>query len=47
MEDNIKIEISETNRGNEQIILIKNTNFIFQFKGKINRKFIDALNIRL
>ena len=50
MEDNIEIEINETNRGNEQIIkllLIKNTNLNFHFKGKINQKFIDALNIRL
>jgi len=47
MEDSIEIEISETNRGNEQIIINKSTNLIFHFKGKINQKFIDALNIKL
>ena len=30
-----------------KLLLIKNTNLIFHFKGKINQKFIDALNIRL
>ena len=28
-----------------KLLLIKNTNLIFHFKGKINQKFIDALNI--
>ena len=27
-----------------KLLLIKNTNLIFHFKGKINQKFIDALN---
>ena len=33
-------QIEEMNK----LLLIKNTNLIFHFKGKINQKFIDALN---
>jgi len=47
MKDNTEIEISETNRGNEQIIINKKYKFNFSFQGKINQKFIDTLNIRL
>ncbi|ORX72546.1 hypothetical protein BCR32DRAFT_285762 [Anaeromyces robustus] len=34
MEDNIEIEISETNRGNEQIIINKKYKFNFSYKRK-------------
>jgi len=34
MEDNIEIEISETNRGNEQIIINKKYKFNFSFQRK-------------
>ncbi|KAL6632347.1 hypothetical protein U3516DRAFT_792233 [Neocallimastix sp. 'constans'] len=38
MEDNIKIEISETNRGNEQIIINKKYKFNFSFQRKDKSK---------
>ncbi|KAL6617414.1 hypothetical protein U3516DRAFT_748666 [Neocallimastix sp. 'constans'] len=43
MEDNIEIEISETNRGNEQIIINKKHKFNFSFQRKDNQKFIDEV----
>ncbi|KAG4096177.1 hypothetical protein H8356DRAFT_943782 [Neocallimastix lanati (nom. inval.)] len=38
MEDNIEIEISETNRGNEQIIINKKHKFNFSFQRKDKSK---------
>ena len=38
MEDNIKIEISETNRGNEQIIINKKYKFYFSIQRKDKSK---------
>ncbi|KAG4102671.1 hypothetical protein H8356DRAFT_1420950 [Neocallimastix lanati (nom. inval.)] len=38
MEDNIEIEISETNRGNEQIIIYKKHKFNFSFQRKDKSK---------
>jgi len=38
MEDNIEIEISETNRGNEQIIVNKKYKFNFSFQRKDKSK---------
>jgi len=53
MEENINIEISETNRGKEQIIINKKYKFNFSSKKKkkkkkkIIHKYIDVLNIKL
>jgi len=49
MEENIDIEINETNWGKEQIIIKKkNINLIFIYKKKkIISKYIDVLNIKL
>jgi len=46
MEENINLEISETNRGRKQIIIIEIINLIFQKIKKIIQKYIDAPNIK-
>jgi len=45
MEENINLEISETNRGRKQIIINRNYKFNFS-KKKIIQKYIDAPNIK-
>jgi len=47
MEENIKIEISETNRGKKKIIINRKYNFNFSNKKKIIQRYIDALNIEV
>jgi len=57
MEENINIEISETNQGKEQIIIKKKYKFNFSSKKKKKKKkkkrkkiflkYIDVLNIKL
>ena len=48
MEENIRIEISETNRGKKQIIINGKYKFNFSNEKKDNSKvYIDALSIEL
>ena len=44
MEDNIEIEICETNRGNEQIIINKKHKFNFSFQRKDKSKIYRKIN---
>lgn len=41
-----KIELSQTNRGNKQIILDKKYKYNYQYKKKMIQPFIDVLNIK-
>jgi len=44
--EELKIDISETNRGKEQII-IKKINIIIHTLKRINQRYIDVPNIKL
>ncbi|KAL6593588.1 hypothetical protein U3516DRAFT_767041 [Neocallimastix sp. 'constans'] len=47
MEDNIEIEISETNRGNEQIIINKKHKFNFSFQRKDKSKIYRCTEYKI
>ena len=45
--EELKIVISETNRGKEQIIINKKYKYNYSYTKRINQRYIDVPNIKL